>query len=119
MANAKFELQVSEGAFSGATDAAVLYQEAMKKAKIDLEVKRVSGDGYWSNVWLKVPFCAVYWGGRPTADNQLSQTFLSTANWNDTNWKRADFDKLLISARAELDEAKRGQMYADAQKMIV
>ena len=32
MANAKLELQVSEGAFSGATDAAVLYQEAMKKA---------------------------------------------------------------------------------------
>ena len=36
MANAKMELQVSEGAFSGATDAAVLYQEAMKKAGLDL-----------------------------------------------------------------------------------
>ena len=35
MANAKMELQVSEGAFSGATDAAVLYQEAMKKAGLD------------------------------------------------------------------------------------
>ena len=66
MANANMELQVSEGAFSGATDCAVLYQEAMKKAGIDLNVKRVSGDGYWDNVWLKVPFCAVYWGGRPT-----------------------------------------------------
>ena len=33
MPNAKFELQVSEGAFSGATDAAVLYQEALKKAR--------------------------------------------------------------------------------------
>jgi len=119
MANAKMELQVSEGAFSGATDAAVLYQEAMKKAGLTLDVKRVSGDGYWDNVWLKVPFCAVYWGGRPTADNQLSQTFLSTANWNDTHWRRPDFDKLIIEARAELDEAKRTQMYSDAQKMIV
>ena len=119
MANAKLELQVSEGAFSGATDSAVLYQEAMKKAGIDLQVKRVSGDGYWDNVWLKQPFCAVYWGGRPTADNQLSQTFLSTANWNDTHWRRPDFDKLIIGARAELDEAKRTQMYAEAQKMIV
>jgi peptide/nickel transport system substrate-binding protein len=118
MPNAKFELQVSEGAFSGATDAAVLYQEAMKKAGLDLQVKRVSGDGYWSNVWLKVPFCAVYWGGRPTVDNQLSQTFLSTANWNDTSWKRPDFDKLIIAARAELDEAKRAKMYSDAQRMV-
>ncbi len=118
MANAKPELQVSEGAFAGATDAAVLYQEALKKAGIDLNVKRVSGDGYWSNVWLKSPFCAVYWGGRPTIDNQLSQTFLSSANWNDTNWKRPDFDKLIISARAELDEGKRKQMYDDAQRMV-
>jgi peptide/nickel transport system substrate-binding protein len=118
VSNAKLELQVSEGAFSGATDSAVLYQEALKKAGIDLAVKRVSGDGYWSNVWLKVPFCAVYWGGRPTTDNQLSQTFLSTANWNDTNWKRPEFDKIIIAARAELDEGKRTQLYSDAQRMI-
>jgi peptide/nickel transport system substrate-binding protein len=118
IANADLQLQVSEGAFSGATDCAVLYQEAMKKAGITLDVKRVSGDGYWSNVWLKAPFCAVYWGGRPSADNQLAQTFLSNANWNDTDWKRPEFDKLMMSARAELDETKRGQMYADAQKMI-
>ena len=118
MANAKLELQVSEGAFSGATDSAVLYQEAMKKAGITLDVKRVSGDGYWDNVWLKAPFCAVYWGGRPTADNQLAQTFLSNANWNDTHWRRPEFDKLLLQARAELDDAKRGQLYADCQKMI-
>jgi peptide/nickel transport system substrate-binding protein len=112
------ELQVSEGAFSGCTDAGVLYQEAMKAAGIDLNVKRVSGDGYWENVWLKVPFCAVYWGGRPSADLQLSQTFISTASWNDTHWKNPDFDKLVIAARVELDEAKRKQMYADAQKLL-
>lgn len=114
----KIELKVSEGAYSGATDAGVLYQEAMKQAGIDLTVTRVSGDGYWSNIWLKDPFCAVYWGGRPTVDLQLSQTFLSTANWNDTHWKREDFDKILIAARVETDEAKRTQMYADAQKLI-
>ncbi len=118
MADAKIELQVSEGAFSGATDCAVLYQEAMKKAGITLDVKRVSGDGYWSNVWLKAPFCAVYWGGRPSADNQLAQTFLSNANWNDTHWRRPEFDKRLLEARAELDDAKRGQLYAECQKMI-
>jgi peptide/nickel transport system substrate-binding protein len=118
MANANLTLEVSEGAFSGATDSAVLYQEAMKKAGLTLNVKRVSGDGYWSNVWLKDPFCAVYWGGRPNADNQLAQTFLSTANWNDTHWRRPEFDKLLFEARAELDEKKRTQLYGECQKMI-
>ncbi|RYB05987.1 ABC transporter substrate-binding protein [Lichenibacterium ramalinae] len=114
----KFRLQVSEGAFSGATDAGVLYQEALKKAGIDLEVVRVSGDGYWSNVWLKAPFCAVYWGGRPTVDLQLSQTFISTANWNDTHWRDPAFDKIVTEARVELDDAKRKQMYAEAQHLI-
>jgi len=118
MANANLDLQVSEGAFSNATNCAVLNQESMKNAGLTLNVKRVSGDGYWSNVWLKVPYCAVYWGGRPSADNQLAQTFLSNANWNDTNWHSPEFDKLLFQARAELDEAKRGELYAECQKLI-
>lgn len=112
------ELQVSEGAFAGATDAAVLYQEMLAKAGVKLDVRRVSGDGYWSNVWLKAPFCAVYWAARPSTDIILSEAFLSTAAWNDTAWKRPDFDKLVIAARAELDEAKRKQLYADAQRLI-
>jgi peptide/nickel transport system substrate-binding protein len=112
------ELQVSEGAFSGATDAGVLYQEAMKKAGINMSVKRVSGDGYWDNVWLKAPFCAVYWGGRPTVDLQLSQTFFSTANWNDTHYRDPKLDKIITDARVELDEGKRKDMYAEAQHII-
>ena len=114
----KLELKVSDGAYSGATDAGVLYQEAMKQAGIDLTVTRVSGDGYWSNVWRKEPFCAVYWGPRPNIDLQLSQTFMSISNRNDTHWKRPDFDKLVIAARVETDDSKRRQMYGDAQKMI-
>ena len=108
----KLELKVSEGAFSGATDAGVLYQEAMKQAGIDLTVTRVSGDGYWSNVWLKVPFCAVAWENRPAIDMQLSQTYLSNAAWTDTRWKRPEFDKLVI---CRPHRGKRGQAARDVQ----
>ena len=113
-----FELQVSEGAFTGATDAAVLFQEALKRTGASLDVKRVSGDGYWDNVWNKQPFTAVYWGTRPTADTQVSTAFLSDSAWNDSRWKRPDFDKLVIAARAELNETKRRQMYSDCQRMV-
>ena len=113
-----FELLVSEGAYSGATDAAILFQESLKRAGATLDIKRVSGDGYWDNVWLKQPFCAAYWNSRPTADAQLSTTFLSDAAWNDSRWKRADFDRLVIAARAELDETKRRKLYSDAQRMV-
>ena len=113
-----FELQVSEGAYTGATDSAVIFQESLKKAKANLEVKRVSGDGYWDNVWLKVPFCAVYWGNRPTADLQLSQTFVTGQTWNDTHYSNPKFDKLVVDARVELDEKKRAEMYAECQRLL-
>lgn len=113
-----FELQVSEGAYTGATDSAVIFQESLKKAKANLDVKRVSGDGYWDNVWLKAPFCAVYWGNRPTADLQLSQTFVTGQTWNDTRYSNPKFDKLLVDARIELDEKKRLGMYSEAQRLL-
>lgn len=112
------ELQTSEGAWSSAVDCASLYQEALKKAKINLNVKKVSADGYWDNVWLKQPFCAVYWGRRPTADVMLSTVFKSDSDWNDSAWKVPEFDKLVIAARVELDEKKRLDLYGKAQEMI-
>jgi peptide/nickel transport system substrate-binding protein len=111
-------LKVSEGAFTGATDSAVIFQESAKAAGIEINVERVSGDGYWDNVWLKEPFSAVYWGTRPTADLTYSTTFLSDAPWNDTKFKKPDFDKAVIDARAEIDQAKRKDLYASAQKMV-
>ena len=112
------ELLVSEGAFEASIDAGVLFQESAKRAGIAIDIKRVSGDGYWDNVWLKAPFCAVYWGNRPTADQQLSTTFVSGGNWNDTRYTNPIFDKLVVDARAELDESRRRAMYAQAQAML-
>lgn len=116
--NGPIELLVSEGAFPGATDSGVLFQESIRKAGATIDLKRVSSDGYWDNVWLKSPFCAVFWNPRVTADLQLSNTFLSDAPWNDTRWKRPEFDRVILAARSEMDDAKRKKLYADAQRMI-
>ncbi len=111
-------LRTSEVAFPGAVDAAVLYQQSAKKAGINIEVKREPGDGYWSNVWNVQPFSTSYWGGRPTQDQMYSTAYLSTADWNDTKFKRPDFDKILLEARAELDESKRKEMYRHMAMMV-
>ncbi|RWA97318.1 ABC transporter substrate-binding protein [Mesorhizobium sp.] len=117
---APIELKVSEGAFSGATDSGLIYQESLNKAGIELDLKRVSADGYWDNVWLKVPFCAVFWGNRPTIDSQLTTTFFGGLKnpWNDTHFENAEFSKTLLAARTELDQKKRGEMYARCQELI-
>jgi len=111
-------LRTSDVAFPGAVDAAVLYQESAGKAGIEIEVKREPGDGYWSNVWNVQPFSTSYWGGRPTQDQMYSTAYLSTADWNDTRFLRPDFDKILLEARSELDEAKRKEMYRDMAMMV-
>lgn len=115
---APIELQVSEGAFSGATDAGQIYQESLSKAGITMDLKRVSGDGYWDNVWLKQPFCATYWSNRPTVDNQLTTPFKVGSSWNDTHFNHPEFEKLLVAARVELDEKKRAAMYARCQELV-
>ena len=43
---------------------------------------------------------------------------LVAANWNDTKWQHERFNKLLVDARAELDEKKRGELYMDMQSIV-
>ncbi|WP_163338061.1 ABC transporter substrate-binding protein [Desulfopila sp. IMCC35008] len=113
-----FSLHTADAAFVGAVDAGVLYKEQAAKAGIDIKVVREPNDGYWSNVWMKKPFCAVYWGGRPTEDMMFSTSYARDAAWNDTSWDNEKFNQLLVAARSELDEAKRRTMYADMQEIV-
>jgi peptide/nickel transport system substrate-binding protein len=106
-------LRTSDVAFPGAVDAAQLYQQSAAKAGIKIEIKREPGDGYWSEVWNKQPFSLSYWGGRATQDQMYSTGYVSTADWNDTRFKRPEFDKMLFAARGELDQAKRKAIYHD------
>jgi peptide/nickel transport system substrate-binding protein len=111
-------LRTSNAAFNGAEDAAVLFQQSCAQAGIPIEIKREPADGYWSNVWNVQPFSTSYWGGRPTQDQMYSVAYQSTADWNDTKWKRPAFDELLITARAELDDARRKEIYREMALMV-
>jgi len=114
----KVKLSAADAAFPGAVDAAVLYKEYAAAAGIEIEVVREPNDGYWKNVWLKKPWGACYWGGRPTEDWMFSTTHYSGADWNDTHFKNEQFDKWLIEARAETNQNKRRQLYYEMQKMV-
>ena len=111
-------LSASDAAFGGAVDAAVLFQNSAAGAGIELKPIREPKDGYWSDVWMKKPFSAVYWGGRPVEDQMFSTAYQCGASWNDAFWCNERFDKLMIEARAELDEAKRREMYWEMQQLV-
>jgi peptide/nickel transport system substrate-binding protein len=116
--NLKVDLSVADAAFNGAVDAAVLYQQQAKAAGIDLNVIREPNDGYWDNVWLKKPWIAGYWGGRPTCDWLFTVVYAKGAAWNETKWANPRFNELLVQARGETDDKKRAAMYSEMQQLI-
>ncbi|MBP0624864.1 ABC transporter substrate-binding protein [Cupriavidus consociatus] len=97
---------------------ALMLQQAAQRVGLELDIKRMPADGYWSNHWLNSPVGFGNVNPRPSADTILTQFFKSDAPWNESRWKNPQFDQLLLGARAETDFAKRKQMYADMQTMI-
>lgn len=112
------QLSVAEATFPGAVDLATLYSEYAAKAGIRLVVDRVANDGYWTNTWKKRTMCGSYWSGRPTEDWMLSQVYEGSSSDNESGWKNAEFDKLLLSARSEMDQEKRRDMYCELQRLV-
>lgn len=112
------ELHTSNTTFSGAEAMAALFQQSAVAAGLKIDIKREPADGFWSNVWMKKPFVSGAWGGRPTADIMLTTAYSSEASWNDTMWRREDFDQKLALARAETDFDTRKAHYHDLQLMI-
>jgi hypothetical protein len=111
-------VKVADAAFSGAVDAGAMFSENARAAGINLTVDRVPNDGYWDNVWMKVPFCASYWGGRAVEDHMFTTAYASGAAWNDSFWDNARFNELLVAARSEIDEDRRREMYHEMQQLV-
>jgi peptide/nickel transport system substrate-binding protein len=103
---------------NGSIEMAEMMQLTAQKIGVNLTVNRVPADGYWSNHWMKHPLGFGSINPRPSADVLFTQFFKSDAPWNESGWKNPQFDQLLISARAETDDAKRKQMYADMQTIV-
>ena len=112
------DLSVADAAFAGAVDAGALFAESARAANIELNLIREPNDGYWKDVWNKKPFVACYWAGRATADWMFATAYEAGVPWNGTQWEHERFNMLLKAARAELDESRRREMYAEMQQIV-
>lgn len=109
---------VASPAATNSVETALVMQHAAKQIGLNLDVKRMPADGYWSSHWMKHPVGFGNVNTRPSADLALTLFFKSDAPWNEAGWKNEKFDQLLVAARGETNQAKRAQMYADMQVMI-
>ena len=112
------DLSASDAAFNNAVSAAQLYQASGKAAGININVIQEPSDGYWSNVWLKKPWCACFWSGRATEDWMFSSAYATGVPWNDTHWYNERFQELLVVGKTELDDDKRRAIYTEMQALI-
>ena len=98
---------------------ALLFQrDGARTPASTVNVVREPNDSYWANVWLKKPFCLAGWGQRPTPDIIFTLGYAAGADWNDSHFKDDRFNKLLVEARAELDQKKRAEMYGEMQRIV-
>ena len=97
---------------------ALAYQEQAKQAGINLKIERHEDNAYWSNVWLKVPFCIVNWQWRPNIDELCSIMLHSEAKWNESFYKSAEVDELIVKGRGEKDPAQRKAIYGRIQEIV-
>jgi peptide/nickel transport system substrate-binding protein len=109
---------VASPAATNSVEIALVMQYAAKQIGLNLDVKRMPADGYWSTHWMKHPVGFGNINARPSADLAFTLFFKSDAQWNEAGWKNDKFDQLLVAARGETDPAKRAQMYADMQVLV-
>ncbi len=97
---------------------ATVYQQMAAEAGITVELDIKPADTYWDVVWLKEPMYVSAYIARPT-DGMLALLYLSSADWNETNWRRTEWDDLFAKARATLDSDQRKALYRQAQQIII
>jgi peptide/nickel transport system substrate-binding protein len=101
------------------TPLALALKGSVRDAEITLNVKNVSADSYYTDVWMKKPLMTSYWyTGRPI-DQLLNQIFRSGSSYNENAYSNPRFDQTLDAARATVDDAKRRTLYQDAQKILI
>lgn len=102
----------------GSVDMASILQEYGARVGLNLAVNRVPADGYYSTHWMRHPMSFGNTNPRPTADLIFSLFFKSDADWNESGWNNPRFDRLLVQARGEPDEAVRKNLYGEMQALV-
>lgn len=100
------------------TQLGVALRELAKPAGFNIEVQTMPHATYLDQVWRKGAFYVGFYNMQPTADGIFSLLYTSDAAWNETKWNNAKFDALVAEARRTSDEAKRTELYAQAQELM-
>ncbi|MDH4572275.1 ABC transporter substrate-binding protein [Salinicola acroporae] len=100
------------------TPLAVALREMAAPAGFRIEVQTLAHSTYLDQVWKKVQFYVGFYNMQPTVDAVFSLLYTSNAPWNETRWNNAEFDRIVAEASQTADEARRGELYSRAQRLM-
>jgi peptide/nickel transport system substrate-binding protein len=103
---------------------ATAWQAQMKQIGVNVSITQLPPDVYYTDkgtdTWFQADFSFVDWGTRaqPVTYFQLALTSDNPTNWNYSRWKDPQFDALVKQIPQELDQAKRADLYKQAQGIL-
>jgi peptide/nickel transport system substrate-binding protein len=114
--NLTVQFMTSTAVGAGQVAAAQVFQEQAKGAGVTVQLKQLDPSVFYGAQYLKWTFAQDYWGTR----NYLAQTQLCSspnAPYNETHWKDAEWQKIVDEAFKTVDETKRNELVAAAEKI--
>jgi ABC-type transport system substrate-binding protein len=101
---------------------ATAWQAQMKAIGIDVSIQQIPVDVYYADkgtdTWYQAAFSIVDYGTRAVPNNYFQVALTSSAPWDYSRWKNAAFDSLSAQISAEVDPAKRADLYKQAQQIL-
>jgi peptide/nickel transport system substrate-binding protein len=100
------------------TQLGVALREMAKPAGFNINVQTMAHATFLDQVWVKGAFYIGLYNQQPTMDGIMSLLYTSNAAWNETKWNNPRFDALIEEARRTGDEARRRDLYGQAQQLM-
>ncbi len=103
----------------GMIESATAYAAQAKAANINISLHQVPASDLFNTslYYLKVPFSQTQWTHMSWEENVL-QSLLSDAPYNETHWRNSAFDAAFYKAQATIDESLRNEMFHELQQEI-
>jgi peptide/nickel transport system substrate-binding protein len=99
----------------GSVKLSQVFAQQAEGAGVSVKLRQLDLGTYYEE-YTKRPFVTSTWGTR-TYLSQVAVMLLPGASWNETHWEDEEFFRLIYQARREVDEAKRGEILGEAQRL--
>lgn len=100
---------------------ATVWKEQMQAIGVTVDIQTIPPDVYYSEGdagWLTVDFGITEWGARATPNAYFNTAYVTGAAFNESHWSDAEFDRLVAEINRELDDARRADLYKEAQRIL-